>query len=61
MDLTFNKNEDHNKLLTSDLRQRLTKVKQGGGTKSVNKHHEKGKLTARERIKYLLDEKKPNI
>jgi len=61
MDLTFNKNEDHNKLLTSDLRQRLTKVKQGGGIKSVDKHHEKGKLTARERIKYLLDEKKPNI
>ncbi len=61
MDLNFNKNEDHNKLLTSDLRQRLTIVKQGGGTKSIEKHHEKGKLTARERIKYLLDEKKPNI
>ncbi len=61
MDLTFNKNEDHNKLLTSDLRQRLTIVKQGGGTESIEKHHAKGKLTARERIKYLLDEKKPSI
>ncbi|MCA0132635.1 acyl-CoA carboxylase subunit beta [Winogradskyella alexanderae] len=55
MDIKFNKNEDHNKLLVSDLKSRLTKVKLGGGTKSIEKHHNKGKLTARERIDYLLD------
>jgi len=61
MDINFNKNEDHNKMLNSDLRQRLTIVKLGGGEKSIEKHKAKGKMTARERIKYLLDEKKPNI
>ena len=55
MDLNFNKNEDFNKLLASDLRQRLTKVHLGGGQKRIDKLHEKGKMTARERIDYLLD------
>ncbi|GGD91638.1 acyl-CoA carboxylase subunit beta [Planktosalinus lacus] len=61
MDINFNKNEDHNKMLVSDLRRRLTKVKLGGGEKSIEKHKAKGKMTARERIQYLLDEKKPSI
>ncbi|WP_428740558.1 acyl-CoA carboxylase subunit beta [Tenacibaculum sp.] len=61
MDLNFNKNEDHNKLLASDLRQRLAKVKLGGGQKRIEKHHEKGKMTARERIDYLLDKKSKSI
>lgn len=61
MDINFNKNEDHNKLLASDLRQRLTKVKLGGGEKRLEKHQAKGKMTARERIKYLLDDRKPSI
>ena len=61
MDINFNKNEDHNKLLVSDLRKRLTKVKLGGGQKRIDKHHEKGKMTARERIDFLLDEKNPSI
>ncbi|MDN3725067.1 carboxyl transferase domain-containing protein [Aequorivita sp. SDUM287046] len=61
MDLNFNKNEDHNKLLVSDLKNRLAKVKLGGGQKRIDKQHSQGKLTARERIAYLLDEKKPSI
>ncbi len=61
MDLNFNKNEDHNKLLLSDLKKRLAKVKLGGGEKRIEKHHAKGKLTARERIDFLLDSKKPTI
>ncbi|SCY15061.1 Acetyl-CoA carboxylase, carboxyltransferase component [Nonlabens sp. Hel1_33_55] len=56
MDLDFNKNEDHNKLLVSDLRQRFAKVRLGGGEKRIAKHHSKGKMTARERINYLLDD-----
>ncbi|WP_299601266.1 carboxyl transferase domain-containing protein [uncultured Aquimarina sp.] len=56
MDLNFNKNEDHNKLLVSALRQKLAKVKLGGGEKRIEKLHAKGKMTARERIEYLLDD-----
>ncbi|RIA09882.1 acetyl-CoA carboxylase carboxyltransferase component [Flavobacteriaceae bacterium MAR_2010_72] len=61
MDINFNKNEDHNKLLLSDLRRRLSKVKLGGGQKSIDKHRAKGKMTARERIDYLLDSKSKSI
>ena len=61
MDINFNKNEDHNKLLVSELKKRLAHVKLGGGKKSIEKQHDKGKLTARERIDYLLDSKKPAI
>ena len=61
MDINFNKNEDHNKLLVSDLNSKLAKIKLGGGQKRIDKHHSKGKLTARERINYLLDPKKPSI
>lgn len=61
MDINFNKNEDHNKLLVSDLKQRFAKVKLGGGEKRIAKLHEKGKMTARERINYLLDDKKSAI
>jgi 3-methylcrotonyl-CoA carboxylase beta subunit len=55
MDLNFNKNEDHNKLRLSELKQKLAKVKLGGGEKRIAKLHGEGKMTARERIAYLLD------
>ena len=55
MDINFNKNEDHNKLKLSDLKRKLAKVKLGGGKNRIEKHHAKGKMTARERIDYLLD------
>ena len=61
MDIKFNQNEDHNKLLVSDLKKRFAKVKLGGGEKSIEKHHAKGKMTARERINYLLDPKSKSI
>jgi 3-methylcrotonyl-CoA carboxylase beta subunit len=61
MDINFNKNEDYNKLLASDLRRRFTKVKLGGGQKRIDKHHEKGKMTARERVDYLLDNNAKSI
>ena len=61
MDIKFNKNEDHNKLLLSDLKKRLVKVKLGGGEKSIEKHKAKGKMTARERVNYLLDPKAKSI
>ncbi|MFT4576840.1 MAG: 3-methylcrotonyl-CoA carboxylase beta subunit [Polaribacter sp.] len=61
MDINFNKNEDHNKLLLSDLKRKFAKVKLGGGKSRIEKHQSKGKLTARERIDYLLDSNTKNI
>ncbi len=61
MDINFNKNEDFNKLLVSDLHKRFAKVKLGGGQKRIEKLHAKGKLTARERIDYLLDNNSNSI
>jgi 3-methylcrotonyl-CoA carboxylase beta subunit len=55
MDITFNKNEDHHKLELADLRKRYAKIKKGGGEKRIAKLHKEGKMTARERIDYLLD------
>ncbi|KPM33231.1 Methylcrotonyl-CoA carboxylase carboxyl transferase subunit [Croceitalea dokdonensis DOKDO 023] len=55
MDIKFNKNEDHNKLKLSEVRNRFAKIKLGGGKGRIEKHHAKGKMTARERIAFLLD------
>ncbi len=54
-DLQFNKNEDHFRQLVSALRTKEKKTKAGGGEKKIGEQHQKGKLTARERIAYLLD------
>ena len=61
MNIEFNKNEDHNKLLVSDLNSRLKTIKLGGGEKRIEKHHKKGKMTARERVDYLFDDKDATI
>lgn len=56
MDIEFNKNEDALKQLSFQLKTRLKKIYLGGGEKNIAKQHAKGKLTARERIDYLIDE-----
>ena len=56
MNLEFNKNEDQMKLLISEMNQKLQKIYLGGGKEKIAKQHQKGKLTARERINYLIDE-----
>ncbi|ATA89095.1 methylcrotonoyl-CoA carboxylase [Capnocytophaga stomatis] len=61
MNVQFNINEDFNKLELSELRRRLAKVKEGGGKKRLEKLHSQGKLSARERIEYLLDKDKEYI
>jgi len=61
MDLEFNKNDDKMRLLISQLEQKLGKVYLGGGKSRIDKLHEQGKLTARERIDYLLDENSERI
>jgi len=54
-------NEDWMHSLLNDVNIRLEKIKQGGGKKSIEKQREKNKLTARERITYLIDDNKPFI
>ena len=58
-DITFDKNEDSMKLLISRMEQKLSKLALGGGQSRIDKHHAKGKLTARERIELLLDKDSP--
>jgi len=59
MNLSFNKNEDTLKLLISELQHRQTVVENGGGDKKLQKQRDAGKMTARERISYLVDQNKP--
>ncbi|MGB5274802.1 MAG: carboxyl transferase domain-containing protein [Flavobacteriaceae bacterium] len=61
MDINFNKNEDYNKMQLSDLRNRYGKVKLGGGKSRLEKQRAEGKMTARERIEYLLDDERDAI
>lgn len=61
MNFEFNKNDDAMKLAMSSVRQHYEKIKAGGGSKAIEKQHEKNKLTARERISYLIDDDKPFI
>ena len=59
--LDFNKNEDKMKLKISKMNNILHEIYKGGGEVKIKKHHEKGKLTARERIDALLDKNTDHI
>jgi 3-methylcrotonyl-CoA carboxylase beta subunit len=59
MDLEFNKNEDQFKQLCFQLKSKAQKTMLGGGEKKIEDQHQKGKLTARERIEYLIDKNSP--
>lgn len=61
IDLQANINEDHHKLAISEMQDKLVRIRLGGGTKRIKKQHEQGKLTARERIQYLLDKDREYI
>lgn len=56
MNIEFNKNDDQMRQLIFQLNNRFKKVKLGGGEKKIESQHKKGKLTARERIDYLIDD-----
>ena len=60
-ELEFNINEDQMRLKISRLESELQKIYKGGGEKRIAAHHEKGKLTARERIDLLLDKNSERI
>ncbi|MEZ5037992.1 MAG: carboxyl transferase domain-containing protein [Chitinophagales bacterium] len=54
-DIDFNLNEDKMRLAVDELKNKLSKIHLGGGQKKIDNEHKKGKMTARERIDYLLD------
>ncbi len=60
-ELDFNKNDDAMRMKISELERKLERIHQGGGKKKIEKHHGKGKLTARERIDLLLDDDTDSI
>ncbi len=55
MNIEQNRNEDWMKMNVSQAKQYFEKIKTGGGKKAIEKQHERNKLTARERINYLVD------
>jgi 3-methylcrotonyl-CoA carboxylase beta subunit len=54
-DLEFWKNEDQYKQLVQRLHAKAIKTQLGGGQEKIEAQHQRGKLTARERITYLTD------
>ncbi len=54
-DLEKHRNEDNMKLLISQMQQRFDKIALGGGPKKLEKLRDEGKMSARERIDYLVD------
>ena len=61
MNLEFNRNEDWMKQLYSEVKQRFETIKLGGGKKANEKQKERNKLTARQRVEYLLDKNEPFV
>jgi len=60
-EIDFNRNEDQIKLLMAEMRNRLQTISLGGGKKRIEKQHKQGKLTARERVAFLLDKNRDQI
>ena len=61
IDLALEKNKDQNKILVSELQQKIAQIKLGGGKSKLEKIRSQGKLTARERVDYLLDNDSKSI
>src|ERR1700744_2252273 len=55
----FRENERAMRALAADLRREADRIAQGGSKAAVEKHRTAGKLTARERIRVLLDTGSP--
>jgi 3-methylcrotonyl-CoA carboxylase beta subunit/propionyl-CoA carboxylase len=55
----FQRNRDRMSALVSELRERITIARQGGGERYLQRHREQGKLPVRERIDKLLDPGSP--
>ena len=55
MKIELNENEIHHKRLWESIVSLKKQVEKGGGDKKIKQQHSLGKLTARERIEYLID------
>tara|TARA_B100000575_G_C23142786_1_gene665605 strand:- start:7984 stop:9621 length:1638 start_codon:yes stop_codon:yes gene_type:complete len=53
--ISYNINEDNMKILISTLKQKKQIIELGGGVENIEKQHNKGKMTARERLATLFD------
>jgi len=51
----FLKNEENSLNLIGVVRQRTETIRLGGGSEAIERHHGRGKMTARERIAKLID------
>lgn len=60
-EIEYNFNEDQMRLKIRTLELQLERIRQGGGKSRIEKQHQSGKLTARERIAALLDPGTPQI
>jgi 3-methylcrotonyl-CoA carboxylase beta subunit len=60
-DAAFAENTATLRGLTEDLRARVSEIKQGGGTRSSERHLSRGKLLPRERVRTLLDPGTPYL
>jgi 3-methylcrotonyl-CoA carboxylase beta subunit len=61
INIEASKNEDAMMIAVSAIKYQLVKIYEGGGKKKLDKEREQGKMTARERVVYLLDDGKPQI
>ena len=57
IDIEESKNDDSIRMMISDLKRKQEQINLGGGQSKIDKQHAKGKLIARERIDFLLDDK----
>src|SRR5690625_7991322 len=55
IDIKKEQNRDYHRLQISQLIQRRDQIHKGGGRVRIEKQHQKNKLTARERVDYLID------
>src|SRR5215208_4300212 len=55
----FKQNSEHHKQLANQLKERIARVREGGGEKYRKRQEEQGKLFVRERIERLLDPGSP--
>jgi acetyl-CoA carboxylase carboxyltransferase component len=58
-DAVFRENRAYMEDIVAELRERLRKVKEGGGHAAVDKHRGRGKLFVRDRIERLIDPDSP--
>ena len=53
---SFQEQAAHYEALVETMRERADEMREGGGPEKIQKQHDRGKLTARERIGYLVDD-----